>query len=63
MEEVGKRDTYNVIAAASESDNKEAYHSLVNCVGLLQADGGKDHYFCKSTHDSINGSATDNIWG
>ena len=29
---------------ASESDNKEADHSLVNCVGLFKAGGGKDHY-------------------
>lgn len=50
--------TYHVIAAASESDNKEADHSLVICVGLFKADGGKDHCFCKSTHDSITGSAT-----
>ena len=48
-----------MIAVASESDNKEADHSSVNCVGLFGADGGKDHYFCKSTHDSIIGSATD----
>ena len=39
-----KEHTYNVIAEASESDNKEADHSLVNCVGLFKADGGKDHY-------------------
>ena len=38
-----------MIAAASESDNKEADHSLVNCVGLFKADSGKDYYFCKST--------------
>ena len=44
-------------------DNKEADHSLVSCEGLFKVDGGKDHYFCKSTHDSINGSAPDNIWG
>ena len=39
-----------MIAAASESDNKEADHSLVNCVGLFKADSGKDYYFCKSTY-------------
>ena len=47
-----------MIAAASESDNKEADHSLVSCAGLFKADGGKDHYFCKSTCDSIIGNAT-----
>lgn len=36
-----------IAAAASESDNKEADHSPVNCVGLFGADGGKDHYFAK----------------
>lgn len=36
-----------MIAAASESDNKEADHSLVNCVGLFKADSGKDYYFAK----------------
>ena len=38
-----------MIAEASESDNKEAGHSFVNCVGLFKADGWKDNYFCKST--------------
>lgn len=36
-------------ADASESDNKEADHNTVSCVGLFGIDGGKDHYSCKNT--------------
>ena len=39
-------------------DLQEADHRTVSCVGLFGSDGGKDHYFCKSTCDSIIGNAT-----
>ena len=34
----------NYFAEASESDNKEADHKRVNCVGLIPFGDGKDRY-------------------
>lgn len=49
----GLKEQYGMIAAASESDNKEAGYWRVNCVGLFPLDTGKDWTFANVSQYSI----------